>query len=72
MPATGGVGGQEHVVRALQRESADDAKRYLQALPQAKAVTFDDAGHELWRPDAHRYLDVLRAFLDELDTADSA
>ena len=49
--------------------SAENAARYARELPNAEVVTFEDAGHELWQPDAGRYLGTLQAFFTKLDAA---
>jgi len=51
------------------RLSAGDAAVYCRHLPQAEVVVFEDAGHELWTPDAGRYHATLRTFLEGLDGA---
>lgn len=46
----------------------EDAERYLKLLPNARLVVFEDAGHELWRPNYERFMRVIEGFLLELDT----
>lgn len=45
----------------------EDAARYLELLPNAHLVVFEDAGHELWRPDYERFMRVAEGFLEGLD-----
>jgi pimeloyl-ACP methyl ester carboxylesterase len=47
--------------------SPEDSQTYLQRLPSALVVVFDESGHELWEPDAARFVGTLRAFLHQLD-----
>jgi len=47
--------------------NAEDAARYLGRLPTAREVVFEDAGHEVYKPDYERFMRTVEAFLGELD-----
>ena len=43
------------------------AARYRAAVPGIEIVDFDGSGHDLWRPDPHRFGRTLREFFDRVD-----
>ncbi|NDJ33394.1 MAG: alpha/beta hydrolase [Chloroflexi bacterium] len=45
----------------------EDAERYASRLPDARMVTLQGAGHELWRPDFQHFIATLQSFLAEVD-----
>jgi len=47
--------------------SADDLERYRYALPNLRIEVFEDAGHEVFRPDYERFMRLIEGFLVELD-----
>lgn len=47
--------------------SAEDLKRYRDALPDLRVEVFEEAGHEVFRPDHERFMGVIEGFLAELD-----
>ena len=47
--------------------SADDLERYRDALPHLRIEAFEDAGHEVFRPDYERFMRLIEGFLVELD-----
>lgn len=52
--------------------NAAQVEQYVSGLKQAMAIVFRGSGHRLWEPDAARYLNTLRYFLEGLDAAESA
>ena len=50
--------------------SPADLARYRRSLPQARIVVFEDAGHEVFRPDYERFMRTVEAFLDALDASE--
>jgi pimeloyl-ACP methyl ester carboxylesterase len=51
------------------RLSLPDVERYLQALPNARALRFTESDHRLWLPDPGRYLVAVGDFLARVDQA---
>jgi len=49
--------------------SAEDLERYRDALPDLQVEVFEDAGHEVFRPDYERFMRLIEGFLAELDEA---
>lgn len=47
--------------------SADAAERYLEYVPNAELVTFDESGHRLWVPNRDRFVTTLNRFLRRID-----
>jgi len=47
--------------------SADDLERYRDTLPNLRIEVFEDAGHEVFRPDYERFMRLVEGFLVELD-----
>jgi len=47
--------------------SATDLERYRGALPDLRVEVFEDAGHEVFRPDYERFMRLIEALLDGLD-----
>ena len=47
-----------------------EAERYQRVLPQVEIVVFEDAGHEVFRPDYERFMRTVAAFLERLDGED--
>jgi len=45
----------------------EETDMYLQYLPHAEVVVFQESGHELWRPDYEKYIGVIREFLSRLE-----
>lgn len=43
------------------------AERYRAAVPGIEIVAFDGSGHDLWRPDPHRFGRTLREFFARVD-----
>jgi pimeloyl-ACP methyl ester carboxylesterase len=43
------------------------ADRYRAAVPGIEIVDFEGSGHDLWRPDPHRFGRTLREFFDRVD-----
>lgn len=43
------------------------AARYRDTVPGIEIVGFEGSGHDLWRPDPHRFGRTLRAFFDRVD-----
>lgn len=43
------------------------AGRYRATVPGVEIVDFDGSGHDLWRPDPHRFGRTLREFFDRVD-----
>ena len=46
-----------------------DAARYQQLLPRARVLTFPFSDHALWDPDPDQFINAIKIFLAELDTA---
>ncbi|MEJ2287635.1 MAG: alpha/beta hydrolase [Deinococcales bacterium] len=55
------VGGQSPSV------SAQDLERYRRTLPDLRVETFEDAGHEVFRPDYERFMRLIEGFLEGID-----
>lgn len=51
------------------RLALPEVERYLQLLPDARVVRFEDSGHRLWEPDLGRYIVAIGQFLQRLDRA---
>ena len=49
--------------------SAEDLARYRSALPDLRVEVFEDAGHEVFRPDYERFMRLIEGFLEGLDDA---
>ena len=47
-------------------------ERYLDLLPDARVVRFEDTGHRLWEPDFGRYVVTLGGFLQRIDAESPA
>lgn len=47
--------------------TADEGKRYLSTLPKAQLITFEDSGHEVYKPDYERFIVTIENFLKSLD-----
>ena len=47
--------------------SGADLERYRDALPDLRVEVFEDAGHEVFRPDYERFMRLIERFLAELD-----
>lgn len=47
--------------------SAEERERYRDALPDLRIEVFEDAGHEVFRPDYERFMRLIERFLAELD-----
>jgi pimeloyl-ACP methyl ester carboxylesterase len=45
----------------------EETDMYLQYLPHAEVVVFQESGHELWRPDYEKYIGVIHEFLSRLE-----
>jgi pimeloyl-ACP methyl ester carboxylesterase len=45
----------------------EEARRYLQHMRNARVVVFEDAGHDLSKPDYEGYINTLKRFLREID-----
>jgi len=43
------------------------ADRYRASVPGIEIVDFDGSGHDLWRPDPHRFGRTLREFFARVD-----
>ena len=50
--------------------TGNDARRYLSALPNAREVVLENAGHEVYKPDYQKFLETIHEFLAELDDQD--
>lgn len=48
--------------------SAEAAERYLEYVPNAELVTFEESGHRLWVPNADRFITTLNRFLRRIDS----
>ncbi|MBN2469310.1 MAG: alpha/beta hydrolase, partial [Anaerolineae bacterium] len=46
----------------------EDVERYLELLPDARTVRFEDSAHELWEPDPGRFIVTVGNFLQRLDS----
>ena len=57
------------IVRGGQSQALSEAEAewYQRVLPQAEIVVFEDAGHEVFRPDYERFMRTIEAFLERLD-----
>jgi pimeloyl-ACP methyl ester carboxylesterase len=44
-----------------------EVERYLQLLPDARVVRFEESGHRLWEPDLGHYVVTIGGFLQRLD-----
>lgn len=45
----------------------EGVERYLQTLPDARVMRFEDSDHRLWWPDFGRYVVTIGGFLERLD-----
>ncbi|MCA9935728.1 MAG: alpha/beta hydrolase [Anaerolineales bacterium] len=51
------------------RLSEADAARYQELLPRCRVLTFPYSDHALWEPDPQQFINAIKIFLAELDTA---
>ena len=49
--------------------SAEDLARYRRTLPDLRVEVFEDAGHEVFRPDYERFMRLVEGFLQGLDAS---
>lgn len=49
------------------RLTVADVERYLELLPDARTVRFEDSGPALWEPDLGRFIVTIGSFLQRLD-----
>lgn len=47
--------------------SSQDLARYRTSLPQARIEVFEDAGHDVFRPDYERFMQLVEEFVGTLD-----
>ena len=47
--------------------SAEALERYRRSLPDLRIEVFEDAGHEVYRPDYERFMRLVEGFLEDLD-----
>lgn len=58
------------VIRGGRRDARltpEDAQRYLHSVPNAQVELYENAGHEVYKPDYQRFIRTVSTFLTELD-----